>query len=987
MEENRLFGFSDVFVGRTAELELLRNGWEETVAGRAIIISVAGEPGIGKSRLLEIFATAIAHDARVFKGRCFPEKGVPPYFPWVQIISSYVDTCDAKQLQKVLGKHAPIIAEVVNEIQVVLGKLDPLEKLEDPDSARFRLYQSIVAFFKNAATIHPIVIVLDDIQWADAPSLDLLGYLSSEVESTQIMVIVTFRDQPLGQSQSFHKAIARLTKFPRYERIDLRGLTKTDVQEFVEEGAGEAPSPDIVETVYKTTRGNPLFVREFSRMLYQQGNLHSKAHRGRLTVKVPASVQDLIHGWLNGLSIRCNEILETAAVLGMEIGIDALSYCLKKQRRVIHKSLEGAFATKLLYEVPGRRGRYRFTHSLVRQSILASLTAHRLAQLHSQVAQRLEQYYGEAAEDHSAKLANHFRHAVSVLGTEKYIHYSILAGQRAIEQHAYEYANDLFQRAIKTKPQSQTHAQSAQLLFGLGQTKAALNRREEAIVTLTQAFERFVRAGEIDRAIATAQFPFVVSFRKTGAAQLCQRALELVDQKSLDAGRLQCQLGIALAQEQRNYTDAQTACQTSLNIARRHRDIPLETRALLLGAFIDRELQLLEDSLAKSFQSLKLSKKISDKLRIVAGHHLSQEALIASGDFEKGRTHAAEALRVAEQLGDRFWMLLSYASNQRYRIAEGDWKTARSLSDQGLKLDPSDPFLLANRARFELETGDFQTGDIYFHRYIEGLQADASRPWGSKDLQYASMALIVPLICRIKSDTECLDLAESTAHSILDFPLNSPEWRFRAVACLGLTAALRKDSLAAGERYRELVDIVYRDSVPKIRFCRGSLTFVEAQLALIACASGEIDQALTHYKTGIRDCRESGHRPELAWLCYDYARTLLERNHVEDSETAGSLLKEGKKLANELGMPPLKEKIIGLLKDSLSSTTLPDHLTRREVEVLCLLATGLTNQEIASKLFIADRTAANHVSNIFAKIKCGNRVEAAAYAHRHDLTP
>ena len=99
MEENRLFGFSDVFVGRTAELELLRNGWEEAVAGRAIIISVSGEPGIGKSRLLEIFATAIAHDARVFRGRCFPEKGVPPYFPWVQIIGSYVDTCDAKQLQ------------------------------------------------------------------------------------------------------------------------------------------------------------------------------------------------------------------------------------------------------------------------------------------------------------------------------------------------------------------------------------------------------------------------------------------------------------------------------------------------------------------------------------------------------------------------------------------------------------------------------------------------------------------------------------------------------------------------------------------------------------------------------------------------------------------------------------------------------------------------------------------------------------------------
>ena len=230
-----------------------------------------------------------------------------------------------------------------------------------------------------------------------------------------------------------------------------------------------------------------------------------------------------------------------------------------------------------------------------------------------------------------------------------------------------------------------------------------------------------------------------------------------------------------------------------------------------------------------------------------------------------------------------------------------------------------------------------------------------------------------------------LDLAESAAQSVLKYPLQSPEWLYRAAACLGLVAVVREDSSAAGEGYRKLVEAVYSDSVPAIRFCRGSLTFVERQLGLVARTAGEVDQAITHFESGLRDCRTAGHKPELAWLCYDFADTLLKRHHGVDTEKAGALLKEGLDLVNRYKMSPLKEKITKLLADTSARPAPPDRLTRREVEVLRLLAMGKTNQEIAGELFIADRTAANHVSNIFAKIKCGNRVEAAAYARRHSL--
>ena len=985
MAQNKTRGFGDLFVGRKAELRLLHDALQESASGRPCVVAVSGEPGIGKTRMLEFFGAACCKKVFVLRGRCSRGEGAPPYYPWLQIVGSYAKNCDAERLREVLGTHAPIIAEVVNEIQATLGELGPPVRLRDLSSARFRFNQSIVAFFRKAASLQPMLIVLDDIQWADSASLALLSYLVHEIETAPITTVVSHRHYRTGSDNLLRQTLAELARFPRYERIDLDGLGQDDVREYLETGTGETPSPAVVSAVYRTTAGNPLFVRELARMLHQQGRIGARTGKPRLSLGVPTTVQDLIHGWLDEFSADCLAALATAATIGTELGIDALSFCLEKPRAQVLASLEDALATRLLTEVPGRRGHYRFSHALMRQAILADLPTTGLAELHGRVASRLEQYYGPIAADHSEELVYHFRHAVSVLGIEKYLRYSELAGERAISQHAFEYAEDTFRRALAAEPGAQTDEQRGGLLFGLGRAKIALNHREEAAEQLTQAFEHFVRAGKISRAIAVAQFPFVASFRETGESRLCRRALALIDQESLEAGRLQCQLGLALAQEERNYADAEAACDNALLIAREHEDIPLETRALLVGALIDRERLSLEQSLRKSLHSLVLCKEIADPLRIVAAHHLAQEALIAAGDFERGAVHAAEALRAAVQLQDKLWLVLAYASNQRYRIAEGDWVAARRLNDEGLRLDPSDPFLLVNRARLEFETGNPDDGQRSLSRYIDGLKDDAGRPWGARDLQHASVALVVPLISRITGDMEPLDLAESCARSILAYPRYSPEWRYRAAACLGLVAVARDDSPAAGERYWKLIEAVRGDSTPAFRFCRGSLTFVEAQLGLLSVTAGDLDRGVTHFENGLQDCRTSGHKPEIAWNCYDLARTLLKRHSVEDRERAIVLLEEGIAITSCLGMSPLQKKAAAMLETIKSRPALPDGLTRREAEVLRLVAAGKTNQEIAGELFIAERTAANHVSNIFAKIGCGNRVEATVYAHRHGL--
>jgi DNA-binding CsgD family transcriptional regulator len=405
----------------------------------------------------------------------------------------------------------------------------------------------------------------------------------------------------------------------------------------------------------------------------------------------------------------------------------------------------------------------------------------------------------------------------------------------------------------------------------------------------------------------------------------------------------------------------------------------------LLAAFIEREEQNLEQSLERSLEALEISRRIPDLLRITVAHHLAQEALIAGGRFSRGRRHAANGLAAAEQLQDRFWLMLAYAANQRYRIARGDWRGARDFSDRGLALGPNDPFLLAHRARLEYETGNPTVGETYLRRYVERLKLDLEAPPDRADHQDASVASVLPLICRLVGVTEWLDLAETAARALLASPRVSAEWRFRAASCLGLVAAARGDPIGARACYEQLVETLNPDPESTVVFCRGSLTFVQAQLARVAHTAGDLDRATRHFEAAERDCRAAQYGPELAWICYDHATVLIEAGRSTDTDHAAALLGEGAALADHHGMLPLIAKIAELRESSSVRPSPPGGLTPREVDVLGLLAQGKTNQEIAVELFIAERTASNHVSNILAKLNCGNRVEAAAFAHRHGL--
>ena len=416
-------------VDRQRELGELKAALEDALSGKGRLVLLAGEPGIGKTRTaLELATYARLRRAQVLSGRCYESEGAPPYWPWVQAIRAYVRERDPEQLRSELGAGAAEIAALVSDVRERLPDLEAQTPPEDPSQARFRLFDAIAAFLKSAAHNQALVLVLDDLHWADTDSLALLEFVARELAGTRVLVVATYRDAELSRGQPLSATLAELTREHLTERILLRGLSKEDVGRFIEVTAGISPPTRLVEVVHTQTEGNPLFVTEVVRLLVQEGELTAAGldERESWSVGIPESVRDVIGRRLERLSERCNQTLTVAAVVGREFGFDALSRLVDdvSDDRLLDV-LEEALAARVIEELPRALGRYQFTHALMQEVLAQELSTTRRVRLHAEIAEALEELYGAGAETHAAELAHHFGEAQLLLGGR-----SLLADRR-----------------------------------------------------------------------------------------------------------------------------------------------------------------------------------------------------------------------------------------------------------------------------------------------------------------------------------------------------------------------------------------------------------------------------------------------------------------------------------------------------------------------------------------------------------------------------
>jgi len=901
-----------VFVGRQREMGELKACLEDALSGTGRLVTLVGEPGIGKTRTAQELATyAGLRGAQVLWGRSYEEQGAPPYWPWVQAIRSYVRDRDSEQLRSDMGAGAADIAEVVSDVRERLPDLQPPPELE-PEQARFRLFDSVTTFLKTASQRQPLVLVLDDLHWADQPSLMLLQFVARELGGARLLLIGTYRDVELSRQHPLAETLGELTRERLFQRVLLRGLTQEDVGRFIEMTSGNSAPRGLAEAVHSQTEGNPLFVTEVVRLLVQEGELSPEKVRetDSWTMRIPEGVREVIGRRLNRLSQCCNEALTVASIVGREFTLAQLTPLIEEVTEDrLFEILEEALASRVIEELPQSVGRYQFTHALIQETLAEELSITRRVRLHARIAEGLEQLYGDDTEAHAAELAHHFAAAATVTGKAKLARYSLMAGERALASYAYEDAVAHYEKGLAARDitlsgmEAASDEEEAGLLFGLARAQSATVERhqlEEAFAILSRAFEYYAEAGNVAQAVSAAEFPIETpGTRVPGVAQLMARALTLVPADSHEAGGLLSRYGGILGVAECDYEGAQQALGRAGAIARREGDVPLEVQTLTYAASVSGQHLHWQECVDNGLRAIDLATGDETPFSAVLSRFWTAVGLLHMGELDAARPHALVMRDLVERRSTPQQLaVLSLAPITYLSCLEGDWKAGREYSDRGLEVAPLDSLILLSRVMLEHETGEPAQGEVYLERLLEAMR----RAGPDQLLASGRASLAIAAIARITGIPDRLEIAEAAAEALLSEQSVTPNRAMYAKVALDLLAVQKGDQSAAEDHYSYLLG--QRGTTI------GTVIAVDRILGLLSQTIGNPDQATGHFEDALSFTRKAGYRPELAWTCCDYADALRQRNADGDRAKAISLLGESLAISSELGMRPLMERVL-----------------------------------------------------------------------------
>ncbi|HKG24817.1 MAG TPA: AAA family ATPase, partial [Thermomicrobiales bacterium] len=436
-------------LGRERELAVLRDGLAASIGGESRVLFLVGEPGIGKTRLAEELARdATAVGADVLWGSCYEWEGAPASWPWIQLIRRHAETRESASLRSDLGPGGAEVAQIVPMLRERLPGL-PVPPPGEPEAARFRLFDAIAVLLRSAAAHRPLILVLDDLHWADRPSILLLAFLARELRDARVLLVGTYRDVEVGRDHPLAPPLADIQCAPRCRRLPLSGLTESDVARFVDLIAGSGASPELVAAVYRETGGNPFFVTEVVRLLADEGSLAAIRQTDPRPIGLPPTVRETIRQRLHRLAPECLRVLTIAAVVGREFGLPVLCRVADLPPDLVADHVSEAVDARLIHDTATPAG-YRFTHALVQETLVAELNPGQRARLHRHVGEALERFHAANLDPHVAELAHHFAQAAIAGETDRAIEYAVKAAEQARAQIAFESVVEHYQRALRT---------------------------------------------------------------------------------------------------------------------------------------------------------------------------------------------------------------------------------------------------------------------------------------------------------------------------------------------------------------------------------------------------------------------------------------------------------------------------------------------------------------------------------------------------------
>lgn len=956
------------FVGRARELESLGLALSEADQYAGRFVAIAGEPGMGKTRILTEFSDSLrAQDRQVLWSQMIEDPGAPAYFSWTLALRGLVQQCTDATLASDLGAGAATVAHIIPELA---DRLDLAAEPELPDSASAhnQLSDSVTRFLVNVAGHKPLVLLFDNLHLADRSALALLDYFCQQIANHPILVVGAYRDSELGRRHPLRPVLNQLSRSTGFTRLVLDGLSRTEAAELLHAHLGEAPPAPLVDAVHDQSGGNPLFVNEVAGMLARQMSRRSLPGPG-FHFKVPDSLREVITTRLDQVPAETSRLLGIAAVLGREFHLAGLAELSSARENQVPGILQAAESANII-TLTGP-GRYQFHHVLFREVLYAEHNTITRVMLHRRAGEQLERRYRDDPAVHVSQLAHHFFESAQAGSQHKAMSYCRQAAEDAMARHAFDQAAALFDCALQAAElagEPETEARFG-LLLTMGQALHHSGQLNAANQTLLKAailafhhdwWERLANALLVFQLVCQQS-----GYRHVASVPLHQAALENL---SGDDTALRARLLASLALAWRTAAEpeqAMQAFQDGIALARESGDPQVLLDCLLKGNWsIGRQPANLQQGLEISMEALlhaRQLKRPDAELNALAD---SVFQLCDLGRINEARQYMAMLRELAQEQRHPHFLNVLAGFETAVAILQGNWQEAVQRASQAVRQVPLLGVLgLEGRFAFQIFAIKKAQGSLGEVAELAGQIIDASH---GEQLWLPGQIL---LHCELGQRQQARDALDQ-----LGDPRDLPGDDLRAIALVYLAEAstMLRDMPRCTDLYALLKPYRGLNATLAGTLMLGS---VAAYLAILAMTLRRYGEARELFEEALEENRAMGAQPALARTQVDFARLLLRGDHLDDHARARRLMGEARVIATNLELRPVLTAL-----DELQTGAGADSLTRRELDVLRLIANGSSNRRIADSLHISHSTVATHIRNIFRKTGVANRTEAVDFA-------
>ena len=676
-------------VGRTAELTKLKTAYENALNNRSSVVALQGETGVGKTRLMQEFAIrAQSEGAVVLYGTA--EDGLP-YAAWIDAARQYVAQAPAELLRQALGQHAPEFARLVPDVTAKLGTIPPYKSIEERQD-KLRFYGTVTQFFISICSQTPLLLLLDDMQWADQSSTDLLEYFVRSASGLRILTVCSCKTEDVQPDSPIYQTLMKLNKQRLLETIQVKNLNKEETTNLIKQAFGELTvSSEFAGLIHQRTGGNPFFAEEVLRSLVEDGAIF-RTEKGwdRKPVHeivLPDSVKSALKSRLKRLEPETINVLTMASVIGLDFDFEVLREFSQIEEDALLQRLEAAFSAGLVQQIPRQKNIFKFTDDRVRELLLNDLIPIRRAKYHLKIAEAMQRAYSKNLEGQAEAIANHFSEGGD---TERTIMYSIMAGDRNRAIHAYQQATTNYKRALDLiELEEGKEREKASILEKLaacynlaGQPQDSARHYQQAL-NLNEKLHDFKACARISVDLSYALFRAKPTGIQDGISIL-RHALKYVeaDPESYEAAALYSSLAAWLSD---NYDEARTWVDKGLEAGQKSRNLAVVVETLTTKASFLVESGRIDECLLLFEEALDLASHHG--FHYLATNILTNlSAYTFPRDIAKGRGYALQSLEVAKreciitsEAGSYAW--LSYLD-----WLKGDWPLALDEVERGLEM-------------------------------------------------------------------------------------------------------------------------------------------------------------------------------------------------------------------------------------------------------------------------------------------------------------